>query len=72
MKFVENEKFTEKVYESGDFNNVTVAYEDDLPIRFTSSSLHHPVKNRYKSKAQQVKVKSKIYSLRQKNGVKTE
>ena len=39
------ENFIEKVYESDDFNNVTMAYEDDSQVRFTSSSLHHPVKN---------------------------
>ena len=58
-----------RVKEYNDFNNVTLAYEDDSQVRFTKSSFLHPVNNWYKIQPQKVKVNSNRYSLKWKNGV---
>ena len=67
-----HENFIGKAYKYDDFNNVTLACKDDSQVRFKNSSLHHPFHNLYKNRSQKVKVSSKIYSFKQKNGVKTE
>ena len=66
------EKYIGKASECDDFNNVTLAYEDDSQVRFTRPSLLHPVNNRYKIQTQKVKVNSNTYCLKWTNGVKTE
>ena len=52
------EKYIGKASECDDFNNVTLAYEDDSQVRFTKSSLLHPVNNLYRIQTQKVKVNS--------------
>ena len=64
------EKYIRKVSECDDFNNVTLAYEDDSQVRFTNSSLLHPVNNWFKIQTQKVKVNSNKFSLKWKKGVK--
>ena len=61
---VQCEKYIGEASECDDFNDVTLAYEDASQVRFTRSSLHHPVNNKYKSKTQKVKVNMNRYCLK--------